>query len=160
MTPLTLPSTYRAWRRNESSTAIELTSGESMVSPDSLGPDDVLMRIRTVSLNFRDVAMIHDRYIKPVVHRGVTGSDCAAEVVATGSAVTKFKCGDRVSIVYDLNNLDNEDKGEMAALGGEEEGVLREYAVYKQQTLVHVPEHLSWEEVRAESSDRQFFRSC
>lgn len=146
-------STYRAWRRNEPPTSIELTSDEPTPSPESLSPEEVLIRIHTVSLNFRDVAMIRNRYIKPVVRCGVIGSDCAAEVVATGSAVSKFSRGDCVSIVYDLNNLNNDDKGDMAALGGEEEGVLREYAVFPQHVLVHVPGHLSWEEVGALTLD-------
>ena len=141
-----LPETYRGWRRTHPPTAIEMTH-EKTPSIESLSADDVLLRINAVSLNFRDVAMIHGRYIKPVEDRGFTGSDCAAEVVGIGSRVEEFQVGDRVSIVHDLNNMDATDKGEMAALGGEKPGVLREYAVYPQNVLVKIPQHLSWEEI-------------
>jgi NADPH:quinone reductase-like Zn-dependent oxidoreductase len=36
---------------------------------------------------------------------------------------------------------------ESSGLGGEAEGVLREYAVFNQNLLLHLPKHLSWEEV-------------
>lgn len=91
--------------------------------------------------------MLHGKYIKPVEEHGIASSDCAAEVIAVGSEVTDFKNGDAVSAVYDLNNKNADDKGDLAALGGEKPGVLREYVVLEDDVLVHLPKHLSWEEV-------------
>jgi NADPH:quinone reductase-like Zn-dependent oxidoreductase len=42
--------------------------------------------------------------------------------------------------------------GPWRAVGGPVDGVLREYAVFDQKYLVHLPEHLSWEEVRLPKS--------
>lgn len=143
-----LPSTYKAWRRTtgKEPLTIELTT-EQTPKPEDLGNHDVLMKIHAVSLNYRDVAMLHGKYIKPVEKHGISGSDCAAEVVAVGADVTNFKKGDRVSAIYDLNNKNADDKGDLAALGGERPGVLREYAVLGDDVLVRIPSHLSWEEV-------------
>jgi NADPH:quinone reductase-like Zn-dependent oxidoreductase len=39
------------------------------------------------------------------IEQGVPASDCAAEVVEIGSAVTDFTTGDNVSANFDLDNL-------------------------------------------------------
>jgi len=52
------PTTYRAFRRTKDGTRLEITE-ESM--PRSLQPHEVLLRTHSVSLNFRDVAMMHGR---------------------------------------------------------------------------------------------------
>lgn len=42
---------------------------------------------------------------------------------------------------------DGVDDGISLAVGSNCPGVLREYAVFEEQHLVRIPEHLSWEEV-------------
>jgi NADPH:quinone reductase-like Zn-dependent oxidoreductase len=56
---MALPTTARVYRRTEDSKDIELST-ESL--PKDLAPTEVLIQIHAVSLNFRDVAMINDRY--------------------------------------------------------------------------------------------------
>jgi len=85
-------------------------------------------------------------YPVEVIDRGIPGSDCAAEVVATGFDVTEFKIGDHVTPIYDLNNIDGTEETRNV-LGGHTDGVLRQFAVFDQNVLLHLPEHLSWEEV-------------
>ncbi|KAG2164395.1 hypothetical protein VTO58DRAFT_102917 [Aureobasidium pullulans] len=136
---MSLPTTARVFRRNEASDNIE-QSTESL--PKELKPTEVLIQIHAVSLNFRDVAMIHDRYPAPHDHRGIPCSDAGATVVAVGDAVTDFRKGDHVSPTFRWNTPD----GEMRALGGDFDGVLRDYAVYESDALVKNPDHLSYEE--------------
>jgi NADPH:quinone reductase-like Zn-dependent oxidoreductase len=108
----------------------------------------VLIRIHAVSLNYRDVAIMHGKYPVDVIERGIPASDCAAEVAAIGSEVHDFEVGDHVAPIFDLKNFEGtEDK--MAVLGGDVDGVLRQFAVFNRNQLLHSPKHLTWEEVCA-----------
>ena len=69
--------------------------------------------MRAVSLNFRDVAMLQEgRYPGGAIPGGIPASDCAAEVVAVGEAVTKFNVGDRVSVNQHWTNLTGTERDE------------------------------------------------
>jgi threonine dehydrogenase-like Zn-dependent dehydrogenase len=114
--------------------------------PSIIQATQVLIRIHAVSLNYRDVAMMNGKYPVQVVDRGIPASDCAAEVITVGSGVNDFQPGDHVTVIFDLNNLTGTED-ETKALGGDVDGVLRQYAVFDQSVLVHLPKHLSWEEV-------------
>ncbi|KAA8895735.1 alcohol dehydrogenase [Sphaerosporella brunnea] len=141
---MSIPRTYKAFRRSSGDLprTLELVTEEL---PSSLHPHEVLIRIHAVSLNYRDVAMLHGKYAVDVKESGIPASDCAAEVIAVGSEVKDFAVGDRVAPIFDLNNL-TATEDEMAALGGDVDGVLRQFAVFDQKVLVHLPTHLSWEE--------------
>lgn len=115
--------------------------------PAGLQPDDVLIRIHAVSLNFRDVGMLNGRYPVEVEERGIPASDCGSEVIAVGSGVQDFKIGDHVAPIFNLSNITGEENDSMKALGGDTAGVLREFAVFEQKHLVHLPQYVSWEEV-------------
>lgn len=142
---MSIPETYKAFRRTTGDLprTVELSTEKL---PRELQPHDVLIKIHAVSLNFRDVGMLHGRYPVEVLDRGVPCSDAAAEVAAVGSAVKGFSVGDRVSVNFDLNHLRGGEDDGMKALGGDVEGVLREYAIFQDKELVHLPGHLSWEE--------------
>ncbi|KFY44166.1 hypothetical protein V495_03594 [Pseudogymnoascus sp. VKM F-4514 (FW-929)] len=137
------PQSYKAFRRSTGNTPTTLESTTEEVSP--LKASEVLIRIHAVSLNYRDVAMMHGKYPTPVIDGGVPASDCAAEVVALGSDVRDFAIGDRVAPIFDLKNLDGTEE-ERSVLGGDVDGVLRQFAVFDQNVLFHLPKHLSWEE--------------
>ncbi|ESZ90926.1 alcohol dehydrogenase [Sclerotinia borealis F-4128] len=140
---MSYPKTYQAFRRSTGTipTTLELSTEEI----PSLTPQDVLIRIHAISLNYRDVFMMHGKYPMEIIEQGIPTSDCAAEVVAIGSAVHDFKIGDHVAPIFDLKNLDGTED-ETGALGGDFDGVLRQFAVFDQNVLYHLPEHLSWEE--------------
>ncbi|KFY19146.1 hypothetical protein V493_08112 [Pseudogymnoascus sp. VKM F-4281 (FW-2241)] len=137
------PQSYKAFRRSTGNTPTTL----HLVTEDvpSLKPTDVLIRIHAVSLNYRDVAMMHGKYPTPVIDAGVPASDCAAEVVAVGSEVRDFAIGDHVAPIFDLKNLNGTEEGR-AVLGGDVDGVLRQFAVFDRNVLYHLPKYLSWEE--------------
>lgn len=138
------PQSYKAFQRStgNSPTTLEVVTKEV----PSLKPNDVLIRIHAVSLNYRDVAMIHGKYPTPVIDGGVPASDCAAEVVALGSEVHDFAIGDRVAPLFNLKSNDGTEE-ESSILGGDVDGVLRQFAVFDRNVLFHLPKHLSWEEV-------------
>ncbi|KAI1042156.1 hypothetical protein LB505_014042 [Fusarium chuoi] len=140
-----LPETYRSFRRTTGDLprTIELSTEHV---PTELGPNDVLIKIHAVSLNFRDVAMLNGRYPVEVEEQGIPCSDAAAEVVAIGSAVKELSTGDHVSVIFDLNNLTGSDDESHCSLGGDTAGVLREYAIYQDKHLVQLPKYLPWEE--------------
>jgi NADPH:quinone reductase-like Zn-dependent oxidoreductase len=142
---MSIPRTYKAFRRSTGDlpTTIEVVTEEL---PSSLHPQEVLIRIHAVSLNYRDVAMLHGLYPVAAKERGIPASDCAAEVIAIGSEVKDFALGDRVAPIFDLNSLTGTEE-KTATLGGDVDGVLRQFAVFDQKVLVHLPKHLSWEEV-------------
>lgn len=109
---------------------------------------DVRLRIRAVSLNYRD-------YMNVMGIKGVTGpvprvpcSDGAGEVEALGAGVTGWKPGDRVVVPFMPSWLDGGFTQAHAtmALGGAVDGLLREQAIIPAASLLAVPEHLSLEE--------------
>jgi NADPH:quinone reductase-like Zn-dependent oxidoreductase len=139
---MSIPETYKAFRRTTGDLPRTIRPSTEQL-PRELGPHDVLLKIHTVSLNFRDVAMLHGRYPVDVIERGIPCSDAAAEVAAIGSAVKEFAIGDRVSVVFDLNNLTGSEDEPSTALGGDVNGVLREYAIFEDKQIVQLPKHLS-----------------
>ncbi|KAF1847015.1 NAD(P)-binding protein [Cucurbitaria berberidis CBS 394.84] len=144
---MSYPNTYRAWRRTIPPYPLQIVSSNETL-PEQLGELDVLIRIHAVSLNYRDVGMLRENgYPVPVEAGGISASDCAAEVVAIGSAVRGFVIGDHVAPTVDLLNLTGDERTmEQIALGGDGPGTLREYAVFEEKVLVKLPKHLSWEE--------------
>ncbi|KAL0064882.1 hypothetical protein AAF712_008135 [Marasmius tenuissimus] len=73
----------------------------------------------------------------------------AGEVLAIGDEVTEWKTGDRVCANFAPEHLhgDVTAKSSSSALGaGEVDGVLAQYRIFKEYSLVAIPEHLSYEE--------------
>jgi NADPH:quinone reductase-like Zn-dependent oxidoreductase len=79
---------------------------------------------------------------------GIPLSDGAGEVVAVGEDVTRFQVGDRVAASFHQAWIDGRATRAYvsAHLGGAIDGMLADHVVLAEQGLVHVPEHLSWEE--------------
>lgn len=141
---MSLPSTNRTYRRTADGKSIELL--EEPLN-QKLGPNEALIKVHAVSLNFRDIAMISDRYPVEVIKQGVPCSDAAATVVAVGSDVSKVKIGDYVTPSFQTNYITGTERhNSLSALGGDVDGVLREYAVFNADILTKLPEHLSHEE--------------
>jgi NADPH:quinone reductase-like Zn-dependent oxidoreductase len=110
-------------------------------------PTEIVIRVRAMSVNRRDAFIVNGTYPLPSRPNVVPLSDGAGEVVALGSAVTRFKVGDRVTGSYWPRWRDGRLTPDLRdQLGCTIDGMLTEYAVLDEQWAVAVPEHLSWEE--------------
>ncbi|WP_419804093.1 zinc-dependent alcohol dehydrogenase family protein [Terriglobus sp.] len=109
--------------------------------------DEVLVRIRAVSLNYRDLMVVRGHY-NPRVQKPLTlCSDAAGEIAAIGSNVTGLKEGDRVvtSFFLDWNDGPIQSNNPWpSALGEAQQGVLTDYRVLPSHSLVKIPDSLSF----------------
>ena len=112
------------------------------------GPFEVLVKVRAVSLNHRDLYIANGTYPLKPRKSLVPISDGAGEVVAIGGNVTRFKIGDRVAAIYYQNWFGGNASAQIAesALGGELDGMLTQYVKLNEQGLVALPINLSFEE--------------
>jgi NADPH:quinone reductase-like Zn-dependent oxidoreductase len=114
--------------------------------PSAPGAHDVVVRIRAVSLNYRDLAVA--RAAKKRAKRIVPVSDGAGEVVAVGERVTRVKVGDRVAAAFfptwTSGGLTKDHHAN--ALGGSIDGVLAEQVVLPESAWVKIPAHFSFEQ--------------
>jgi NADPH:quinone reductase-like Zn-dependent oxidoreductase len=112
------------------------------------GPGQVLMRVRAVSLNYRDHLMIMGRYNPRQKLPLVPCSDGAGEVLAVGPGVTRVKPGDRVIANFAEDWIAGRPNQERlrSTLGGPRDGMLAEQVVRSEHGLVHAPAHLDFAE--------------
>jgi len=112
------------------------------------GRGEVLVRIRAVSLNFRDYLTVIGQYNPKYRLPLIPVCDAAGEVVAVGEDVTEWKTGDRVASVFapkwqsgapSLDQL-------RSTVGGPLDGTLTELRVFPDYGLVRIPEYLPDEE--------------
>jgi len=117
--------------------------------PDPVpGQGEVLLRIRAVSLNYRDLIVANGSYNPKLRLPFVPVSDGAGEVVATGPGASRFTAGQRVVAPFMpgwLEGPPDEDKAR-SALGGGGKGMLAEFVTLPEQALLPIPAHLSFEE--------------
>lgn len=111
------------------------------------GPREIVVRVRAVSLNKRDLMILEGTYPLKAVPDVIPASDGAGEVVAVGGEVTRFVVGDRVAGTY----FPNWREGRISAAKFDQPGVtlngmLAEYVRLDQEAAVRVPDQLTWEE--------------
>jgi NADPH:quinone reductase-like Zn-dependent oxidoreductase len=111
-------------------------------------PGEVLVAVRAVSLNRRDLMVVKGLYNPKMKLPRILCSDAAGEVAAVGLGVKAWKPGDRVAGIFMQNWLDGPLTPAKArgALGGDIDGVLADYVVLKEEGLVAIPDHLSFPE--------------
>src|SRR5829696_3399879 len=113
-------------------------------------PGEVLVRLKAASLNYRDVMIISGTYNPRMKMPAVPFSDGAGEVAAIGDGVTRWKVGDRVCPIFVQGWIDGEASLEKSrtslGAGAQWDGVLREYGTFSENSLVRIPEYLSFEE--------------
>jgi len=91
------------------------------------GPDEVVIQVHAAGLNFPDTLIIQGKYQFQPELPFVPGGECAGVVQATGSAVTRFKPGDRV-LAHGLH------------------GAFAEQYRAKEQALLPIPDGLTFAE--------------
>ncbi len=112
------------------------------------GPGQVLVRVKAVSLNYRDLMVAKGQYNPRMPLPRVPCSDGAGEVVAVGPGVTSAKVGDRVCGTFMQTWTDGglTEAVTASALGGAIDGVLAERVLLADTGVVPIPDHLSYEE--------------
>lgn len=113
------------------------------------GPGEVLVRWRAWSLNYRDLVIVQGSYLPQLPLPYTPLSDAAGEVTAVGAGVTSWTIGDRVVGHYIQSWQAGPPTPEnlRLSLGGAVlPGVFAEYSVLRENGLVPLPAHLSFEE--------------
>ena len=113
------------------------------------GPGQVVLKMNAFSINYRDLLVVNGvgRW-KPSLPR-IPLSDGVGIVTATGDGVARVKVGDRVAPIFYPKWLDGRVAAEKMgqSLGGAAaDGILAEYTLVEEASLVHVPAHLTDEE--------------
>lgn len=111
---------------------------------------EVLVKMHAASLNYRDVMVVSGAYNPRMKLPAIPLSDGAGEVAALGEGVSKWKVGDRVMPIfaqrwYDGQSSDEKRKTALGA-GQQWQGVLREFAAFSEESVVAIPEHLTYEQ--------------
>jgi len=105
------------------------------------GPGQLLIRVRAVSLNYRDQAVVRGQYMGgPVTRDLVPVSDGAGDVESVGSGVTSMSAGARVAGTF----FQPTPQGP-AALGSPLDGMLSEYVVLDEAGVVTLPDGLGYD---------------
>jgi NADPH:quinone reductase-like Zn-dependent oxidoreductase len=114
----------------------------------SPGPGEVLVHVRAISFNYRDLLMVKGLYNPKLAFPRIPCSDGAGEVAAVGEGVTLWKPGDRVIGIFMQNWLDGPPSPAKVkgALGGDIDGTLADHVLLKETGLVRIPNHLSFQE--------------
>ena len=110
--------------------------------PPAPGPLQILLRMGSASLNYRDLSIARGEYgsfrlpLVPV-------SDGAGTVIAVGAQVRRFHIGDLVCPSYVPDWIDGAIQEETARrrLGGPADGVLRELMCVDEDAAVRAPAH-------------------
>lgn len=109
------------------------------------GPGEVLIRVRAVSLNYRDLVLADGKSRVKNLNGRIPASDGAGEVVAVGAGVENFAVGDSVAGCFFQTwtrgrfEMRHHDK----ALGGTVDGMLAEYVHLNAAGVVKTPSNLT-----------------
>ncbi len=111
-------------------------------------PGEVLVAMRAVALNYRDLVIMRGQYGPWVRLPLIVGCDGAGEVVAVGPGVQRWQPGDRVIPCLSVRWITGPPREEHAwhVLGSTLNGTFAELGVFPEESLVRIPDHLSWEE--------------
>lgn len=103
------------------------------------GNYEVLIKIRSVALNYRDIAIASSKYLLPTTDKVIPTSDMAGEVVEVGKHVDGFSTGDWVIPPVSASYLYGSFKQGVDAYGSVEDGMLRQYVVLPAHILTKLP---------------------
>lgn len=112
------------------------------------GPGEAVVAIRACSLNYRDTILLNGGYPRNQNYPVIPVSDGAGEVIAVGEGVDGLRVGDRVAANFlrDWITGPVTERALRSSLGGGIDGVLAERVCLPADSLVPIPDHLSYAE--------------
>lgn len=113
------------------------------------GPGEVLINVKAVSINFRDLLMVRGHYNPRQPLPLIPFSDGSGEVIEVGEGVSRVAVGDRVANCFFQGWADGTPTPESVAstsMGSPLDGMLTERVVLNENGVVKLPDHLSFEE--------------
>lgn len=136
----------RRYQLARSATGYDLVRADGDIPAPGAG--EVLVRVRAVSLNRRDLGVRDLSYPVNGADHFVPLSDAAGEVVAVGEGVTGWKAGDRVASAFMQNHAGGRLTlpAVLSALGSGGAGVFADYVILAESGLVAVPQDWSFAE--------------
>lgn len=140
-----MTKTMKRWALETISVGAPLTLTETAVPTPARG--EVLVRVKAVSLNYRDKLVRETGMGLPIQFPFVPASDMAGVVEAVGDDVTRFSAGDRVISTFHPGWIDGKPLGDARnppyrTLGGFYTGVLSEYVALSEDWLAAAPKSL------------------
>ncbi|KAF7861354.1 hypothetical protein EAF04_007919 [Stromatinia cepivora] len=142
---MSLPTTTKAWRvqGTDGLDSMKYNSAEAIAE---LSENDVLVKFHAAALNYRDISIPYGTFPFGFKEGVVPGSDGAGEVVAVGAKVTRFQKGSKVVTQFNQKHTYGSltSKSISTALGGDIDGVLRQYGTFNEEGLVLMPESLDY----------------
>lgn len=139
---MTMPTTMRAVQaRDFAIDALEIVERPAPTARRG----EMVIRVRAASLNYRDLAILTERYLPTLPLPYVPASDACGEVIEVGEEVTRFNVGDRVMPVYTQgwhDGVPTQEQRTKRTLGAPLTGVLQDYVVVPAEDAVSVPPHL------------------
>ncbi|RUZ76701.1 NAD(P)-dependent alcohol dehydrogenase [Mesorhizobium sp. M7A.F.Ca.US.006.01.1.1] len=108
------------------------------------GPHDLLVRTKAVSLNYKDKMVVDGVLIPDLAFPFVPTSDAVGEVVAVGSAVSRFQVGQRVlgQVIADWPDGDAPPVLHKHTLGSSLSGMLSDHVIFGEDAAVLAPPSL------------------
>jgi NADPH:quinone reductase-like Zn-dependent oxidoreductase len=141
LSPFTPPSLNMS-----SQTVFRLTSRDGFDSLQSfikpipvIDRHEVLIKVCSVALNYRDIAIATSTYPLSVKDNVIPCSDMAGEVVQIGELAQGFATGDKVIAPMNLSLLYGPCKDVSDTFGGPKDGVLREYIALPAHAIIKLP---------------------
>jgi NADPH:quinone reductase-like Zn-dependent oxidoreductase len=110
------------------------------------GPGQVVVRVRAVSLNYRDQMAVVGRYFQKNDHETVPCSDGAGEVIAVGEGVRSLKVGDPVAGTFSQPDPAGPANGPPFPMGIPLDGMLAQQVLMHEVGAVKLPQGYSFEE--------------
>ncbi|EXL66913.1 hypothetical protein FOPG_16941 [Fusarium oxysporum f. sp. conglutinans race 2 54008] len=119
---------------------------EMQVAPiPQLGPNDVMIKVHAISLNYHDVGTTRGHF-EHALKDVVPVSDGSGVIIAIGSNIQNFQIGDRVTTIMNGAHQSGPMKPHYinSILGNAYNGVLQEYVVIPAQYVIALPRNLSF----------------
>jgi NADPH:quinone reductase-like Zn-dependent oxidoreductase len=136
-----MASKQTVYRLNSRQTIVDLAKSEEDIP--KAAAHEVLIKVHSVALNYRDLAIAVSKYPFPVKDNVIPVSDAAGEIVEVGLGVEGFAVGDRVIATFNPANLYGPIKDWNGGLGGPVDGVLRNYLPINATSVIKVPKESS-----------------